>query len=91
LNLINFTFQEEVARLTTNLANNYSDTKAVNLGQLLNVCTTNALARVLIGRRLFNDGNGGCDSKADEFKAMVVELMVLSGVFNISDFIPALE
>jgi flavonoid 3'-monooxygenase len=91
LNLINCNFQEEVSRLTSNLASNYSDTKAVNLGQLLNVCTTNALSRVMLGRRVFNDGNGGCDPKADEFKEMVLELMVLAGVFNISDFIPSLE
>lgn len=63
----------------------------MNLGQLLNVCTTNALGRVMIGRRVFNDGAAGCDPKADEFKSMVVELMVLAGVFNIGDFIPALE
>ncbi|KAK7304683.1 hypothetical protein VNO77_42569 [Canavalia gladiata] len=81
--------QEEVARLTRNLAS--SDSKAVNLGQLLNVCTTNALGQVMMGRRVFNDGNGGCDPRADEFKAMVVELMVLAGVFNIGDFIPSLE
>ncbi|KAK7301567.1 hypothetical protein RJT34_12434 [Clitoria ternatea] len=81
--------QEEVARLTRNLAS--SDSKAVNLGQLLNVCATNALGRVMLGRRVFNDGNGGCDPKADEFKSMVVEVMVLAGVFNIGDFIPSLE
>jgi len=45
----------------------------------------------MIGRRVFNDGNGGCDPRADEFKSMVVELMVLAGVFNIGDFIPSLE
>nr|XP_007138248.1 hypothetical protein PHAVU_009G192400g [Phaseolus vulgaris]ESW10242.1 hypothetical protein PHAVU_009G192400g [Phaseolus vulgaris] len=81
--------EEEVGRLTRNLGS--SDAKAVNLGQVLNVCTTNALARVMIGRRVFNDGNGGCDPRADEFKSMVVELMVLAGVFNIGDFIPSLE
>ncbi|XP_027333259.1 flavonoid 3'-monooxygenase-like [Abrus precatorius] len=81
--------QEEVARLTHNLAN--SSSKAVNLAQLLNVCTTNTLSRVMIGRRIFNDDNGGNDPKANEFKSMVLELMVLLGVFNISDFIPALE
>ncbi|CAJ2639273.1 unnamed protein product [Trifolium pratense] len=83
--------QEEVARLTSNLASNYSNKKAVNLGQLLNVCTTNSLARVMLGKRVFDDGNVGCDPKADEFKAMVVEMMVLSGVFNISDYVPSLE
>lgn len=75
--------------MTRNLGS--SDGKAVNLGQMLNVCTTNALARVMIGRRVFDDGNGGCDPRADEFKSMVVEVMVLAGVFNIGDFIPSLE
>ena len=65
--------------------------KPVKLGQLLNVCTTNALGRVMLGRRVFGDGSGGEDAKADEFKEMVVELMVLAGVFNIGDFVPALE
>ncbi|KAL2322107.1 hypothetical protein Fmac_026486 [Flemingia macrophylla] len=81
--------QEEVARLTTNLA--ISDSKEVNLGQLLNVCTTNALARVMIGQRVFKENSGCYDPKADEFKSMVVEVMVLAGVFNIGDFVPALE
>lgn len=45
----------------------------------------------MIGRRVFNDGNSGCDPRADEFKSMVVELMVLAGVFNVGDFVPALE
>lgn len=57
------------------------------LGQMLNVCATNAIARVMLGRRVV----GYEDEKAEEFKAMVVELMVLAGVFNIGDFIPPLE
>lgn len=81
--------KEEIARLTHNLASSHS--KGVNLGQLSNVCTTNALARMMIGLRVFNDGSGGCDPRADEFKAMVMEVMVLAGVFNIGDFIPSLE
>ncbi|KAI4335917.1 hypothetical protein L6164_014513 [Bauhinia variegata] len=81
--------QEEVSRLTRNLAK--AGSKPVNLGQLLNVCTTNALGRVMLGRRVFDDGSAGCDTRADEFKSMVVEVMVLAGVFNIGDFIPALE
>ncbi|XP_028797949.1 flavonoid 3'-monooxygenase-like isoform X2 [Neltuma alba] len=81
--------QEEVGRLTRNLASAAS--QVVNLGQLLNVCTTNALARAVLGRRVFDDGAAGCDPRADEFKSMVVEMMVLAGVFNIGDFIPALE
>ncbi|KAG4932567.1 hypothetical protein JHK87_046569 [Glycine soja] len=81
--------QEEVERLTSNLAS--SGSTAVNLGQLVNVCTTNTLARVMIGRRLFNDSRSSWDAKADEFKSMVVELMVLNRVFNIGDFIPILD
>nr|QJB23808.1 flavonoid 3'-hydroxylase [Centaurea cyanus] len=81
--------EEEVAVLTRALAGAGGSTVA--LGQLLNVCTTNALARVMLGRRVFGDGSGGGDRKADEFKEMVVEMMVLAGEFNIGDFIPALD
>ncbi|XP_071696338.1 flavonoid 3'-monooxygenase-like [Rutidosis leptorrhynchoides] len=78
--------QEEVAILTRVLVS--AGKSPVNLGQLLNVCTINALARVMIGRRVFEpDG----DKKANEFKDMVVELMVLAGEFNLGDFIPALD
>lgn len=47
----------------------------------------------MIGRRVFGDvsSGGGVDPKADEFKSMVLELMVLAGVFNLGDFIPALD
>ncbi|KAG6687035.1 hypothetical protein I3842_11G050500 [Carya illinoinensis] len=81
--------QEEVAVLARALAD--AGSKPVNLAQLLNVCTVNALGRVMLGRRMFGDGSGGGDEKADEFKSMVVEVMVLAGVFNVGDFIPALE
>lgn len=59
------------------------------MGQLLNVCTTNALSRVMLGRKVFNDGSKS-DPKANEFKSMVEEMMVLAGTFNIGDFIPPL-
>nr|AFI71898.1 flavonoid 3'-hydroxylase [Paeonia lactiflora] len=81
--------QEEVAVLVHALTS--ASNSLVNLGQLLNVCTTNALARVMLGKRVFGDGSGGVDPKADEFKDMVVEVMVLAGVFNLGDFVPALE
>nr|AIY22747.1 flavonoid 3'-hydroxylase [Iochroma calycinum] len=81
--------QEEVRTLTRALAN--ASQKPVKLGQLLNVCTTNSLARVMLGKRVFADGTGGIDPQAEEFKSMVVEMMVLAGVFNIGDFIPALD
>nr|XP_043607497.1 flavonoid 3'-monooxygenase-like [Erigeron canadensis] len=80
--------EEEVAILTRVLLVHASPVK---LGQLLNVCTTNTLARVTLGRRVFADGIEGVDPKADEFKDMVDELMVLAGEFYIGDYIPALD
>ncbi|BFG29600.1 hypothetical protein CerSpe_158740 [Prunus speciosa] len=80
---------EEVAVLEHSLAGAWS--KTVNLAQLLNICTVNALGRVMVGKKLFADGSGSGDAKADEFKEMVVEVMVLAGVLNIGDFIPSLE
>nr|ABC47161.1 flavonoid 3'-hydroxylase [Pilosella officinarum] len=81
--------QEEVAILTRALVGAGKST--VKLGQLLHVCTTNALVRVMLGRRVFGDGSGGGDPKADEFKNMVIEMMVLAGEFNLGDFIPVLD
>lgn len=51
----------------------------MRLGQMLNVCATNAIARVMIGRPVVGYGCDGGDVKAEEFKGMVVELMVLAG------------
>lgn len=45
----------------------------------------------MLGKRVFADGTGGIDPQAEEFKSMVVEMMVVAGVFNIGDFIPALD
>nr|AGT55835.1 flavonoid 3'-hydroxylase [Lycium ruthenicum] len=81
--------QDEVRTLTRALAS--AGQTPVKLGQLLNVCATNALARVMLGKRVFADGTSGIDPQAEEFKSMCVEMMVLAGVFNIGDFIPALD
>ncbi|KAL7114958.1 hypothetical protein ACP275_04G153900 [Erythranthe tilingii] len=82
--------QEEVGILTRSLAS--AGKTAASIGQMLNVCTTNAIARVVLGRRVIGYGcGGGADAKAEEFKSMVVELMVLAGEFNIGEFIPPLE
>ncbi|KAI6683201.1 hypothetical protein NL676_029114 [Syzygium grande] len=81
---------EEVGILTRALA--HMGSASANLLQLLNVCTANTLGRVMLGKRIFRDGKGRADPKADEFKSMVVEAaMVLAGVFNISDFVLALK
>lgn len=45
----------------------------------------------MLGRRVFGDGTGKSDTKSEEFKDMVMEVMVLAGEFNIGDFVPALE
>ncbi|KAL5723145.1 flavonoid 3'-monooxygenase [Ranunculus cassubicifolius] len=79
--------QEEVAVLTNALLK--SGPSPSNLGQLLTVCITNALARVVLGQKVFNDGSG--DKNSDDFKQMITELLVVAGVFNLGDFIPALE
>nr|UAK14964.1 cytochrome P450 75B133 [Iberis amara] len=78
--------QEEVGTLTRELA--HAGTKPVNLGQLVNMCVINALGREMIGRRVFG---AGADRKANEFRSMVTEMMALAGVFNIGDFVPALD
>ncbi|KAM7255052.1 hypothetical protein ACFE04_020293 [Oxalis oulophora] len=83
--------QEEIAILIQALAKSKGSQKPANLGQLLNLCTVNALGRVMLGYRVFGDGTSGVDPKADEFKSMVVEVMVLAGIFNVGEFIPWLE
>ncbi|WVZ61964.1 hypothetical protein U9M48_011769 [Paspalum notatum var. saurae] len=86
--------EEEAALMVRRLARRQGEgEEAVELGQVANVCSTNALARAMVGRRLFTavDGGGGAEDDASrEFKDMVVELMQLAGVFNVGDFVPAL-
>ncbi|KAJ6830775.1 flavonoid 3'-monooxygenase-like [Iris pallida] len=81
--------EEEVAIFARNLNEQALMGGTVNLGKGLNVCATNALARAMIGRRVFC--NAEDQGKADEFKEMVAELMRLAGVFNIGDFVPWLK
>lgn len=85
--------EEEVAALVGSLLRRRADggdqdVNVVNLSELLNVCTANALGRALMGWRVFEEVGG---KDAGEFKEMVVEAMVLAGVFNIGDFIPVLD
>ena len=82
--------QEEVGVLVKAIAKTGS-AATVNLAEMLNLCAVNALGRVMLGYRVFGDGSGKNDARANEFKSMVVEVMVLAGVFNIGDFVPALE
>nr|AAG49299.1 flavonoid 3',5'-hydroxylase [Callistephus chinensis] len=81
--------QEEVAILARGLAG--AGRSKVNLGQQLNMCTANTLARMMLDKRVFGNESGGDDPKANEFKEMATELMFLAGQFNIGDYIPVLD
>ncbi|CAD6271940.1 unnamed protein product [Miscanthus lutarioriparius] len=63
---------------------------AVALGKAVNVCTTNALSRAAVGRRVFAAAGAG-DEGAREFKEIVLEVMEVGGVLNVGDFVPALR
>ncbi|KAJ4820197.1 Flavonoid 3'-hydroxylase [Rhynchospora pubera] len=58
---------------------------AVNLGQTTYVCAMDALSRATVGWKIFGGGK-----EASDFKAMVIELMQLAGVFNVGDFVKGL-
>ncbi|KAJ3704152.1 hypothetical protein LUZ61_007857 [Rhynchospora tenuis] len=57
----------------------------VDLSQVISVCAMDALSRATVGWKVFGEGK-----EASEFKAMVVELMQLAGVFNVGDFVKGL-
>ncbi|GAB4845406.1 cytochrome P450 [Ancistrocladus abbreviatus] len=79
-------FHEKEARvLTKALANAGKIKQLVQLGQL------NVLIRIIRGRRLFGDGTGISDPKADKFKEMVVELTVLVRIFNTGGIVRVLN
>ncbi|KAL5229858.1 hypothetical protein ABZP36_028634 [Zizania latifolia] len=60
----------------------------VFLGKEVNVCTTNALSRAAVGRRVFAAGG---EAGAKEFKEIVLEVIQVGGVLNVGDFVPALR
>nr|AHX02955.1 flavonoid 3'5'-hydroxylase [Iris x hollandica] len=70
---------------------------AANVGKEMHVCSTNALARAMMGRRVFEKVAAGEEGeeeemrKAEEFKEMVVEVMTLAGVFTVGDYVPWLR
>ncbi|CAN1234301.1 Flavonoid 3'-monooxygenase [Linum perenne] len=81
--------QKEVASLTRALAS--AGDAPVDLGLMITFCTTNALGKAIVGKQVFGDIASGVDPRAEKFKSLVVELMTLAGLFNIGDFIPAVE
>ncbi|XP_031490188.1 flavonoid 3'-monooxygenase CYP75B137-like [Nymphaea colorata] len=78
--------EKEVGILAASLARAGGVGEIVAVGEAVHCCIANALGMVLIGRRVFEDGED-----AREYKEMVVEGMQLLGVFNIGDFVPSLE
>ncbi|XP_008791304.2 flavonoid 3'-monooxygenase CYP75B137-like [Phoenix dactylifera] len=77
----------ELALLVRALRDRAGANELVDLGRAANKCATNALARAMVGRRVFQEEE---DEKAAEFENMVVELMRLAGVFNVGDFVPGI-
>ncbi|KAL6623048.1 hypothetical protein ACP70R_032927 [Stipagrostis hirtigluma subsp. patula] len=80
--------EREAALMVRSLAEQPSNGPAVALGKAVNVCTTNALSRASVGRRVFA---GGAGEGAREFKEIVLEVMQVGGVLNVGDFVPALR
>ncbi|XP_020260747.1 flavonoid 3'-monooxygenase-like [Asparagus officinalis] len=79
--------EAEVAILARTLHTRARTHTMVNLGQALMGCTTNALSKAMLSRRVFVDEES---KEAVEFKELVMDLMKI-GVFNIGDFVPALR
>lgn len=65
-----------------------ADSNPVNLSQWLSTCVANITGLVIVGKRLFGDGSGGNDERADAFKKKVEEMAVVAAEFSIQDFVP---
>ncbi|KAL6883751.1 hypothetical protein ACP4OV_011165 [Aristida adscensionis] len=80
--------EREAALMVRSLADSAAaGAPPVALGRAVNVCTTNALSRAAVGRRVFAAAGEG----AREFKEIVLEVMQVGGVLNVGDFVPALR
>jgi flavonoid 3'-monooxygenase len=75
----------EVMSMAKEVYSHSKERAAVNLGQATYVCAMDALSRATVGWKIFGGGK-----EASEFKAMVIELMQLAGVFNVGDFVKGL-
>ena len=75
----------EIGHMLKNIYESSKKGELVEIGDLLSCAITNMVSQVVLSRRIFE--NKGLESK--EFKEMVVEFMIISGV-NIGDFIPSI-
>ncbi|KAL0924872.1 hypothetical protein M5K25_005730 [Dendrobium thyrsiflorum] len=74
---------EEVVRLVRDLAKRE---RLVDIGEMVNTCVTNAVARMIVGRPLIVEGE-----EATKFKEMATEITRLAGQFNVGDFLPWID
>ncbi|KAJ0981975.1 hypothetical protein J5N97_010230 [Dioscorea zingiberensis] len=78
------TREEEVKFMVKGLVQVHEERGMIDLHDVVNTCMTNTLARVLLGRRMFEKLEG----EAGEFKEMILEVMRLGGEFPIGDSFP---
>ncbi|XP_020678521.1 flavonoid 3'-monooxygenase-like [Dendrobium catenatum] len=84
LNDFQYVRDEEVMRLVRDLAKR--ETTVVDIGEMVNSCVVNALARMIVGRRMIVEGE-----EATKFKEMATEMTRLAGQFNVGDFLPWID
>jgi hypothetical protein len=66
------------------------DGKPANMQKILFDTVLNVITRMMLKRRYFGSEQMAT-KESEEFKELVVEIMVLLGVFNLSDFIPFIK
>jgi flavonoid 3'-monooxygenase len=82
--------EREAALMVRSLSEQASaarDAPPVAVGNEVNVCTTNALSRALLGRRVFGAGDEG----ARGFSEVVLQVIQVGGVLNVGDYVPPLR
>lgn len=78
--------EEEVGMLVKSILEHEREGKAVNLGEVLSICTANVIGQTMLSKRVF-DLHG---RRAGEFRQLVMEQTDLAGKFIIGDFVPTL-
>ncbi|KAF7833587.1 Flavonoid 3',5'-hydroxylase [Senna tora] len=78
--------QKEVKQMVKEINKNGISNEEVRISEFLSCAITNMVSQVVLSRRIFEKEGSG----SKEFKDMVVEFMVISGV-NIGDFVPSVS
>lgn len=82
--------EDEAALLLQSLLVDSRDGKIVSVLSRISSATTNMISRMSIGSSL-SELASGCQASTDNMKDILNEMISLSGVFNIGDFIPGLQ